>query len=84
MYQRETFHLAVDYLDRYFARSTNVSRSEQQRIAAAALLIAVKMNERRRLSHVIYRLAESTDGNSTENDIRQQEIAMLRVRTVAK
>lgn len=40
---RETFHLAVDYFDRYLKVETNVSCGQLQLIATAALIIASKI-----------------------------------------
>lgn len=40
---RETFHLAVDYIDRYLATLVNVEKSQLQLIGVTALFIAAKL-----------------------------------------
>ena len=44
-FKRETFHLAVNYLDRYLNRVPNVERQFVQLIAVAAVQLAAKFEE---------------------------------------
>lgn len=41
--KRETFHLAVNYVDRYMSIVVNVSKSELQLIGIVAMFIASKV-----------------------------------------
>jgi len=40
---RETFFMAVDYIDRYLSRTTGIKKSQLQLIGITALFIAAKM-----------------------------------------
>ncbi|VDP09723.1 unnamed protein product [Soboliphyme baturini] len=42
---RETFHLAVDYTDRYLSKEKNVPKSRLQLVGITSLFIAAKMEE---------------------------------------
>uniref|UniRef100_A0A7E5A1I4 Cyclin N-terminal domain-containing protein n=1 Tax=Panagrellus redivivus TaxID=6233 RepID=A0A7E5A1I4_PANRE len=75
---RETFHLAVDFLDRFMRRSKDIQCSNFQATATAALCIACKMEE-------IYppklsELVEYTDGgcdNPTAVNLEQTMLVTL-------
>ena len=43
---RETFYLAVDFVDRYLAAKTNVAKSKLQLIGITALFVAAKLEVR--------------------------------------
>jgi cyclin E len=43
--KRETYHLAVSYIDRFLDMSSNTARGEFQLIGLAALFIASKIEE---------------------------------------
>ncbi|KAF1770065.1 hypothetical protein GCK72_001882 [Caenorhabditis remanei] len=74
---RETFHLAVDYVDRYLESSKDeCSHNTFQLVGTAALFIAAKYEE-------IYppkcaEFAALTDGAFSANDIRQMEILIVK------
>ncbi|XP_064610995.1 G1/S-specific cyclin-E-like isoform X3 [Liolophura sinensis] len=73
---RETFYLAVDYIDRYLSTQRNIMKHQLQLIGITALLIAAKLEE-------IYppklsEFADVTDGACTENEILTQELVMLK------
>lgn len=74
---RETFHLCVDYIDRYI----NMIGAEQvlpqrlQLIGSTALVIAAKIEEI--YPPKIIEIAEYTDGCCTDQDIRNMEEIML-------
>ncbi len=75
---RETFYLAIDFVDRYLASTHNVAKQQLQLMGIAALFIAAKLEE-------IYppkltEFAYVTDGACTENEILEQELVMLKVR----
>jgi len=41
--RRETFHGAVDFVDRYLSRTTDVTKRQLQLIGSTALFIAAKV-----------------------------------------
>jgi len=72
---RETFYLAVDYVDRYLSTQRNISKTRLQLIGVTALFVAAKIEE-------IYppKLAEFsyvTDSACTDEEILLQECNML-------
>nr|BAH97193.1 cyclin E [Patiria pectinifera] len=74
---RETFYLAADFVDRYLSKASNLPKTKLQLIGITALFIAAKLEE-------IYppKLAEFayvTDGASSEQEILDQELVMLKV-----
>ena len=73
---RETFYLALDFVDRYLSIESNVPKHDLQLIGITCLLISSKMEE-------IYppKLAEFcfvTDGACDEADILTQELVVLK------
>ncbi|CAJ0594090.1 unnamed protein product [Cylicocyclus nassatus] len=73
---RETFHLAVDYVDRFLATFHGIRSQTFQMVGTSALFLASKYEE-------IYppKLEEFvayTDGACTESDVRTFEIIMLK------
>ncbi|ETN76529.1 cyclin domain protein [Necator americanus] len=73
---RETFHLAVDYVDRFLGTFHGIRSQTFQLVGTAALFLASKYEE-------IYppKLEEFvayTDGACTEHDVRTFEIIMLK------
>lgn len=73
---RETYYLAVDYLDRYLSVSNNISKNQLQLIGVTCLLIASKFEE-------IYppklnEFAYITDGSCSESDILRTEISIVK------
>ena len=73
---RETYFLAVDYLDRYLSVSENVSKNKLQLIGVTCLLIASKFEEiyPPKLSEFAY----ITDGSCSEEDILHTEILVIK------
>uniref|UniRef100_H2YUV2 Uncharacterized protein n=1 Tax=Ciona savignyi TaxID=51511 RepID=H2YUV2_CIOSA len=72
---RETFYLAVDYIDRYLNKTTDIHKTRLQLVGVTALFIAAKLEE-------IYppKLADFayvTDGACTDDEILSQELIML-------
>ncbi|KAH7723848.1 CRE-CYE-1 protein [Aphelenchoides avenae] len=75
---RETFHLCVDYIDRYLAKATSpVGKDHIQLIGSAALVIASKMEEI--YPPKIEEIADFTDGSCTAEQICIMEEIMLQV-----
>ncbi|XP_067934304.1 G1/S-specific cyclin-E1-like [Watersipora subatra] len=74
---RSTYHLAVDFFDRYLGKSINIERHEVQLIATTALFCAAKIEE-------IYppravEFAYMTDGLCTHRDIFKQEMKLFKI-----
>lgn len=73
---RETFYLAVDFVDRYLSQQENIPKQRLQLIGITALFIASKIEEISppRLMEFAY----VTDGTSTEDQILTQELLILK------
>ncbi|XP_052865976.1 G1/S-specific cyclin-E [Anopheles cruzii] len=74
---RETYYLALDFIDRYLSRKTEQKKTHLQLLGITALFVAAKVEE-------IYppKLAEFayvTDGACTEEDILNEELVLLSV-----
>ena len=72
---RETFYLAVDFVDRYLSKQTNIAKTRLQLVGVTSLFVAAKIEE-------IYppKLAEFayvTDGACTGEEILAQEVNLL-------
>lgn len=74
---RETFHLAMDYLDRYLSRTRATCKTQLQLIGITCLFIAAKMEEI--YPPKIAEFAYVTDGACDEADIQMQELGILQV-----
>lgn len=72
---RETFYLAVDYLDRYLSSNIKISKTRLQLIGITCLFVAAKVEEI--YPPKIGEFAYVTDGACTEPDIVQQELILL-------
>lgn len=72
---RETFYLAVDYLDRYLSSNIKISKTRLQLIGITCLFVASKVEEI--YPPKIGEFAYVTDGACTESDIVQQELILL-------
>ncbi|XP_064546951.1 G1/S-specific cyclin-E isoform X2 [Drosophila montana] len=72
---RETFYLAVDYLDRYLHSGRQVQKTHLQLIGITCLFVAAKVEEI--YPPKISEFAYVTDGACTERDILQHEILLL-------
>lgn len=74
---RETYHLAMDYLDRYLSRTRATCKTQLQLIGITCLFIAAKMEEI--YPPKIAEFAYVTDGACDEADIQMQELGILQV-----
>lgn len=72
---RETYYLAVDYLDRYLSTQKKVQKTHLQLIGITCLFIAAKVEEI--YPPKIGEFAYVTDGACREEDILQHEILLL-------
>lgn len=73
---RETYYLAVDYLDRYISNvDDTVQKNHLQLIGVSCLFIAAKVEEI--YPPKISEFAYITDGACSEEDILRQELAIL-------
>ncbi|EDW57873.2 G1/S-specific cyclin-E isoform X1 [Drosophila virilis] len=72
---RETFYLAVDYLDRYLHSGRQVQKTHLQLIGITCLFVAAKVEEI--YPPKISEFAYVTDGACTERDILQHEKLLL-------
>ncbi|KAH8273856.1 hypothetical protein KR044_002204, partial [Drosophila immigrans] len=72
---RETFYLAVDYLDRYLHGERQVQKTHLQLIGITCLFVAAKVEEI--YPPKICEFAYVTDGACTERDILQHEKILL-------
>lgn len=72
---RETYYLALDYLDRYLSTNVRISKAHLQLIGITCLFIAAKVEEiyPQKLSEFAY----VTDGACREEDILRQELIIL-------
>ena len=73
---RETFYLALDFIDRYLSNQTEIPKSRLQLIGITSLFIASKIEEiyPPKLSEFAY----VTDGACSEDDIISQELVILK------
>lgn len=74
---RETYHLAMDYLDRYLSRTQETCKTQLQLIGITCLFIAAKMEEI--YPPKIAEFAYVTDSACDEADIQMQELGILQV-----
>uniref|UniRef100_A0A182W6W7 Uncharacterized protein n=1 Tax=Anopheles minimus TaxID=112268 RepID=A0A182W6W7_9DIPT len=72
---RETYYLAVDYIDRYLSHQKDMKKSHLQLLGIAALFIAAKVEEI--YPPKIGEFAYVTDGACTEEDILREELLVL-------
>ena len=80
--QRDSFCLAVDFVDRYLAKEQNIKKNQLQLLGITALFIAAKLEEiyPPKLSEFAY----VTDGACTESEILDKELVMLKVSSMCK
>lgn len=76
---RETYYLAVDYIDRYLSGPRKVLKSQLQLIGITCLFIAAKIEEI--YPPKISEFAYVTDTACTDEEILGQEIIILKVCT---
>ncbi|XP_063977631.1 G1/S-specific cyclin-E1 [Diachasmimorpha longicaudata] len=73
---RETYYLAMDYIDRYLTTHSNVPKSQLQLIGITCLFIAAKVEEI--YPPKIAEFAYVTDGACTEEEILGKELIILK------
>lgn len=74
---RETFYLAVDFIDRYLRLAPEVMKQQLQLVGVTSLFVAAKIEEI--YPPKISEFAYVTDGACTEDEITMQELLMLKV-----
>ena len=74
--KRETFHYAVNYVDRYLSKVENVRKIDLQLIGVTSLFIASKMEEI--ISPKVKDFAKSTDDGYTVEEIVTMEKFMVK------
>jgi len=73
---RETFYLAVDFLDRYLGTTDSVPKNRLQLIGVTCLFIGAKLEEI--YPPKLQEFAYVTDGACTEEEILAQELEVLK------
>ncbi|XP_015597645.1 G1/S-specific cyclin-E1 [Cephus cinctus] len=73
---RETYYLAMDYIDRYLSTHQNVPKNQLQLIGITCLFIAAKVEEI--YPPKIAEFAYVTDGACTEDEILGKELIVLK------
>ncbi|OXU27807.1 hypothetical protein TSAR_006197 [Trichomalopsis sarcophagae] len=73
---RETYYLAMDYIDRYLSTHHNVPKNQLQLIGITCLFIAAKVEEI--YPPKIAEFAYVTDGACTEEEILGKELVVLK------
>ncbi|XP_043239129.1 G1/S-specific cyclin-E-like isoform X1 [Amphibalanus amphitrite] len=74
---RETFYLAVDFLDRYLSRARDLPKSQLQLGGITCLMIAAKLEEI--YPPKVADFAYVTDGACTQEDIQDKELVIMKV-----
>lgn len=74
-FHRETFHLALDFIDRYLAATTNIGKYQLQLIGTTCLFLAAKYEEIR--PPTVTEFAELTDGACKPEEIIDNEVVVL-------
>ncbi|XP_045775969.1 G1/S-specific cyclin-E isoform X1 [Maniola jurtina] len=74
---RETFHLTVDYVDRYLTNTDNVQKGRLQLIGITCLFIAAKVEEV--YPPKIGEFAYVTDGACSTEEILLEELLILKI-----
>ncbi|XP_058446578.1 G1/S-specific cyclin-E isoform X1 [Malaya genurostris] len=72
---RETYYLAVDYIDRYLSRKKEQKKTHLQLLGITSLFVAAKVEEI--YPPKIGEFAYVTDGACSEEDILQEELLLL-------
>lgn len=74
-FHRETYHLALDLIDRYLAAQSNVKKNQLQLIGTTCLFLAAKYEEIR--PPTANEFAETTAGACTADEIIDNEVTIL-------
>ncbi|GFS42146.1 hypothetical protein NPIL_141801 [Nephila pilipes] len=72
---RETYYLAVDYVDRFLIAKPNLPRNNLQLLGATALFVASKMEEI--YPPKVEQFAFVTDGACTDSQVLSQELVLI-------
>lgn len=73
---RETFYLAIDYIDRFLTATSDVPKTQLQLVGITSLFIASKIEEI--YPPKLQEFAYVTDGACSENEILQMELVILK------
>jgi cyclin E len=73
---RETFYLAVDFIDRYLCATTEMPKTRLQLVGVSCLFIAAKIEEI--YPPKLQEFAFVTDGACSEDEIVQMELVVLK------
>ncbi|XP_067002415.2 G1/S-specific cyclin-E [Anabrus simplex] len=73
---RETYHLTMDFIDRYLSIQSNIPKQQLQLIGITCLFIAAKVEEI--YPPKIIEFAYVTDGACTESEILDKELVILK------
>lgn len=74
-FHRETYHLALDFIDRYLYAQSNVGKLQLQLIGTTCLFLAAKIEEIR--PPTVNEFADLTDGACKAEDIIENEVVIL-------
>lgn len=74
-FHRETYHLALDFIDRYLSTQTNIGKLQLQLIGTTCLFLAAKFEEIR--PPTVNEFADLTDGACRPEDIIDNEVVIL-------
>lgn len=74
-FHRETYHLALDFIDRYLAATSNIGKYQLQLIGTTCLFLAAKYEEIR--PPTVNEFAELTDGACKPEEIIDHEVVIL-------
>jgi cyclin E len=74
-FHRETYHLALDFIDRYLAATSNIGKYQLQLIGTTCLFLAAKYEEIR--PPTVNEFAELTDGACRPEEIIDNEVVIL-------
>lgn len=74
-FHRETYHLALDFIDRYLSAQSNVGKLQLQLIGTTCLFLAAKFEEIR--PPTVTEFADLTDGACRAEDIIDNEVVIL-------
>lgn len=74
-FYRETYHLAIDFVDRYLSATSNIRKLQLQLIGTTCLFSAAKFEEIR--PPTVQDFANLTDGACKPEDILKEEVVIL-------
>lgn len=74
-FHRETYHLALDFIDRYLSAQNNIGKLQLQLIGTTCLFLAAKFEEIR--PPTVSEFADLTDGACNPDEIIDNEVVIL-------